>query len=137
VALLAVAVVGCAAAEGPAADQHLDVALSDFAIVAERDVVAPGLTEFRAFNEGPTVHELIVVRTDLAPDALPLQDDGLTAVEEAPGVEFVLADEGIDLGERGGFSAPLQVGRYVLYCNLEGHYLGGMRTGLDVREDAP
>jgi hypothetical protein len=133
-ALLALAVTGCATPSAPAAAQQLDVVLRDFAIDMEHDVVAPGLTEFRAFNEGPTVHELILLRTDLAADDLPLQADGLTAVEEAPGVEFILADEGIDLGERGGFSADLRPGHYVLYCNLEGHYLGDMRTDLEVRE---
>lgn len=133
-ALLAFIVVGCGAPAGPAADQHLDVTLSDFAIEPERRVVAPGLTDFRAFNEGPTVHELILVRTDLEADELPLQADGLTAVEEAPTVEFVVADEGIDLEEHGGFQVQLTPGKYVLYCNLEGHYLGAMYADLEVRE---
>jgi uncharacterized cupredoxin-like copper-binding protein len=137
-ALLAVVVLGCGGpaeqAAEPAAVQRLDVVLRDFAVEPERRVVPPGLTEFRAFNEGPTVHELILVRTDLGADGLPLQADGLTAVEEAATVEFVVADEGIDLGERGGFRAELTPGKYVLYCNLEGHYLGEMHADLEVRE---
>jgi hypothetical protein len=124
--------VGCGAADTPVADQQLDMTLRDFAIDPVSSVVAPGLTEFRAYNQGPTVHELILVRTDLAADELPLQADGLTAVEEAAGVEFIVADEGIDLGERGGFQAELSPGHYVLYCNLEGHYLGHMYAELEV-----
>jgi len=103
VGVRAVVVLGCGGSAEPVAVQRLDVTLHDFAIEPERGVVAPGLTEFRAFNEGPTVHELILVRTDVGGAGLPLQADGLTAVEEAPSVEFVLADEGIDLGERAGF----------------------------------
>ena len=137
-AVFAVAVLGCAGqaeqAVEPGVEQQLDVVLRDFAIEPERQVVRPGLTDFRAFNEGPTVHELILVRTDVADDELPLQADGLTAVEEAPTVEFVVADEGIDLGERGGFQAELSPGKYVLYCNLEGHYLGEMYAALEVEE---
>ena len=136
---LAVVLLGCGGedlGEESGAGQRLDVLLRDFAIEPQRQVVRPGLTEFRAFNEGPTVHELILVRTDLAADDLPLQADGLTAVEEAPTVEFVVADEGIDLGERGGFQADLTPGKYVLYCNLEGHYLGEMHAALEVQEVA-
>ena len=136
--VFAAAVLGCGdsvtqVSERPA-EQRLDVVLRDFAIEPERQVVRPGLTVFRAFNEGPTVHELILVRTDVAAADLPLQADGLTAVEEAPTVEFVVADEGIDLGERGGFQAELSPGKYVLYCNLEGHYLGEMHAALEVQE---
>lgn len=132
--LLAVVVLGCGSSAEPAAEQRVDLVLRDFAIDPHRSVVPPGLTEFDAFNEGPTVHELILVRTDRGADALPLQADGLTAVEEAPDVEFMVADEGIDLDERGGFRAVLTPGHYVLYCNLEGHYLGKMYADLDVQE---
>lgn len=131
-ALLAMLAVSCDATGTAVVGQQLAVTLRDFAIEPDHLVVAPGLTEFIAFNEGPTVHELIIVRTDLAADQLPLQADGLTAVEEAPGVEFIVADEGIDLDERGGFQAELLPGHYVLYCNLEGHYLGDMRAELEV-----
>jgi uncharacterized cupredoxin-like copper-binding protein len=137
--MTAVVLLGCGGAdlgEKSGAGQHLDVILRDFAIEPQRQVVRPGLTDFRAFNEGPTVHELILVRTDLAPDDLLLQADGLTAVEEAPTVEFMVADEGIDLDERGGFQAKLTPGKYVLYCNLEGHYLGKMHAALEVQEVA-
>ena len=134
VGVCAVVVLGCGGSAERVAVQRLDVTLRDFTIEPERRVVAPGLTEFRAFNEGPTVHELILVRTDVGGAGLPLQADGLTAVEEAPSVEFVLADEGIDLGERGGFQVELTPGKYVLYCNLEGHYLGEMYADLAVGE---
>ena len=134
VAALTVVAVACSGPPAPTAEQHLDIILRDFAIEPEDHVLAPGLTDFHGTNEGPTVHELILVRTELADDALPLQADGLTAVEEAPDVEFVIADEGIDLGEAGGFQADLRPGNYVIYCNLEGHYLGDMTTELEVRE---
>lgn len=132
--LLAAALVGCGGSQEPAAARRVDVILRDFAIEPDRHVLAPGATDFAAFNEGPTVHELILVRTDLDADQLPLQADGLTAVEEADNVEFVAADEGIDLNRDGGFTATLTPGRYVLYCNLEGHYLAHMRTELEVRK---
>ena len=103
--------------------------------VAVRDaaVVPAGTVSFSILNEGPTSHELIVVRTDRAPDKLPLQDDGLTVDQEKDGIEFLEEVEGLDIDDRQTVALDLAPGHYVLYCNLEGHYLGGMYEALIVR----
>jgi uncharacterized cupredoxin-like copper-binding protein len=94
--------------------------------------VPAGTVRFRILNQGPTSHELIVVRTDRAPDELPLQSDGLTVDEEGPGVELLDEAEGLDIDDRQTMVLGLASGHYVLYCNLEGHYLGGMYAALTV-----
>ena len=75
----------------------------------------------------------IVVRTDRAPDKLPLQGDGLTVDEEGPGVHHLDEVEGLDIDDRQTLVLHLAAGNYVFYCNLEGHYLGGMRAAFTVR----
>ncbi|HET6750312.1 MAG TPA: sulfocyanin-like copper-binding protein [Actinomycetes bacterium] len=95
-------------------------------------VVPAGTVSFRLLGQGPTTHEFIVVRTDRPPDKLPLQRDGLTVNEEAPGVDLVDEAQGLDIDDRQTLVLDLAAGDYVLYCNLEGHYLGGMYAALTV-----
>jgi uncharacterized cupredoxin-like copper-binding protein len=110
-----------------------NVLLKDFEVKQEATVVPAGTVSFRIRNEGPTTHEVIFVKTELAPDKLTLQDDGLTVDEEARGIKFLEEVEGLDIDDRQTLALDLTPGRYVLYCNLEGHYLGGMYEALTVR----
>ena len=111
----------------------VNVLLDDFRVRQDAAVVPAGTVSFRILNQGPTTHEVIVVRTDLAPDKLPLQPDGLTVNEEAPGIDLLDEVEGLDIDDRETLALRLTPGHYVLYCNLEGHYLGGMHEALMVR----
>jgi uncharacterized cupredoxin-like copper-binding protein len=110
-----------------------NVLLKDFEVRQEATVVPAGSVSFRIRNEGPTSHELIVVRTDLAPGKLTLQGDGLTVDEEADGIELVDDVDSLDIDDRETLVLDLTPGHYVLYCNFEGHYLGGMYEALTVR----
>jgi uncharacterized cupredoxin-like copper-binding protein len=111
----------------------VNVLLDDFTLRRDVDVVPAGTVRFRILNQGPTTHELSVIRTDRAPDKLPLQRDGLTINEDAPGMDFLDEAEGLDIGDRRTLALRLAAGNYVLYCNMEGHYLGGMHAALKVR----
>jgi uncharacterized cupredoxin-like copper-binding protein len=111
----------------------VNVLLEDFSLRRDVDVVPAGTVRFRILNQGPTTHELSVIRTDRAPDKLPLQRDGLTINEDAPGMDFLDEAEGLDIGDRRTLALRLAAGNYVLYCNMEGHYLGGMHAALTVR----
>jgi uncharacterized cupredoxin-like copper-binding protein len=111
----------------------VNVRLEDFKVRPDAAVVPVGTVSFHILNQGPTTHELIVVRTDRAPDKLPLQRDGLTVNEDAPGVDLLDEVEGLDIDGRQTLVLGLAPGNYVLYCNLEGHYLGGMYAALTVR----
>ena len=111
----------------------VNVLLDDFTLRRDVAVVPAGTVRFRILNQGPTTHELSVIRTDRAPDKLPLQRDGLTINEDAPGMHFINEAEGIEIGDRRTLALRLAAGNYVLYCNMEGHYLGGMHAELTVR----
>jgi uncharacterized cupredoxin-like copper-binding protein len=109
------------------------VLLDDFSVHRTTGTAASGLVGFQLSNNGPSTHELIVVRTDRASAQLPLERDGLTVNEEGPGVDFLDEAEGLDIGDRRTLTLDLAPGHYVLFCNMEGHYLGGMHAAFTVR----
>jgi uncharacterized cupredoxin-like copper-binding protein len=111
----------------------MNVLLEDFKVREDAAVVPAGTVRFRIVNQGPTTHELNVIRTARAPDKLPLQRDGLTVNEDAPGLDHLDEAEGLDIGDRRTLVLQLAAGNYVLYCNIEGHYLGGMHAAFTVR----
>jgi hypothetical protein len=97
----------------------------DFHITAP-DVVRAGRVKLQVTNSGPDDHELIVVRrTD---GELPMRADGLTVNEKA--IRTRVAG-GLEAGEPGRVRTlrlKLTPGRYELFCNMSGHYLGGMEA---------
>jgi uncharacterized cupredoxin-like copper-binding protein len=108
----------------------VQVSERDFAISAPRHVAAGPVT-LRVANHGPDAHELIVVRT--RDGRLPFRGDGLTVDEDA--VEHSTLGA-LEPGEPGGIRElrlNLRPGRYVLFCNMSGHYLGGMQSVLEAR----
>ena len=111
----------------------VSVLLDDFHVHRTTATAASGMVRFQLANNGPSTHEFIVVRTDRASGQLPLQRDGLTVDEEGPGVDAVDEAEGLDIGDRRTFTLDLAPGHYVLFCNMEGHYLGGMHAAFTVR----
>lgn len=119
--------------ESAPAGTPVNVLLQDFKVQEDTTVVPAGTVSFRILNHGPTSHQFIVVRTDRPPDKLPLQKDGLTVDEEGRGVKLLDEVGGLDIDERQTLVLNLAPGHYVMYCNLEGHYLGGMYAALTVR----
>jgi len=114
------------------------VTLQEFAIAATPASVAAGSVTFDAENIGPEdQHELVVVRTDLAPDALPTNADG-SVNEEGEGVEALDEIPEFDVGGTQSLTLELEAGSYVLICNIytaeeqEAHYQEGMRLGFTV-----
>jgi len=133
-ALLAVAgLAGCSTASSAATGTRVDVTMRDFHITVSRGSVPAGPVVLRVTNDGPSTHEINVDRSQYASGDLPLQHDGLTANEDATGLHRIDSIEQLNIHETRDLVLDLQSGRYVLWCNLEGHYLGGMHATLDVR----
>jgi uncharacterized cupredoxin-like copper-binding protein len=76
------------------------------------------------------VHELLVVRTALAPGQFPINGQG-TRVDESK-LEDIHELEDLEPGQSGRLTLRLEPGRYVLFCNQPGHFLAGMRAELTV-----
>jgi uncharacterized cupredoxin-like copper-binding protein len=108
----------------------LKVSERDFRIKAPREVRA-GDVRLQATNEGPDTHELLVVR--FAKGRLPLRSDALTVDEDALASVTATTIEGFERGQGREARIHLAPGRYVLFCNMAGHYLGGMHATVIVR----
>lgn len=120
------------AACAPAGPQVVNVNLTSFEITVSSKSLSAGETSFAVKNEATDVmHELILVQTDLAPDALPLTAEGRvdeesTLFSEAGGAEDIAASTSAE------FTATLEPGHYVYFCNIENHYTLGMRGEITV-----
>ena len=93
-----------------------------------------GLTHFSIASAGPTMHELNIARTEMASRKLPVASDG-TVDDTVPhaGFDHLAEAEGIDIGDHASLTVNLTPGHYVMYCNMEGHYMAGMHTDFTVR----
>lgn len=132
VGVLAVLSLGLAACsdDDDEATGDVDVTLSDFTIAVEPGSVAAGTVTFEVTNDGPSVHEFVVFKTDLDPAELPTNAEG--AVQEDEEFEPVDEIEDIPKGAEPSLELDLEAGSYVLVCNIPGHYRQGMRTGFTV-----
>lgn len=132
VAVLAgVLVSGCGSAQNATDTAHVvGVTEKDFKISAPKTLAA-GDVVLSARNEGPDEHELIVARVGAL--GLPLRTDGLTLNEEAlERNEAGVLEPGAP-GSVRALSVKLTPGRYVFFCNMAGHYLGGMHAEVVVQ----
>ena len=102
----------------------------DFHIATTTSQVAAGAVTLRIHNAGPDEHELIVAPWRNA--GPPLRSDGFTINEE----RIQSSEPGsITPQQPGGtefLTVRLRPGTYVLFCNMEGHYMAGMHTTLVV-----
>jgi len=136
-----VAASASAASPAPSGSTSVSVGLQEFAIVPSVARVPAGTVKFVAKNTGPDdIHEMVVLRTDLDPAALPVDKDG-KADEEADGITSIGETGDVAVGETKDVSFDLAPGKYVLICNIvqtepdgsiEAHYKVGMRTAFTV-----
>ena len=115
------------------------VRLKDYEIVPNPDAGPAGDYEFQISNTGPSVHEFVVVKTDLAADNLPTDSDG--AVVEGGALQAIGEVEDVLVGTPQTFTASLDAGHYVFFCNIVeqggggaiAHYVQGMRRDFTVQ----
>jgi uncharacterized cupredoxin-like copper-binding protein len=129
----AVLLSGCVGDPSAGAGPLFDVTVKDFKIEPPLDAIEGGLVTLRVRNEGPSTHEFVVIRSDLPADELPIAADGLSVDED----RVVPLDEiaEVEAGASGLLPLDLTPGRFVLFCNLEGHYLSGMHASIEVTDD--
>jgi uncharacterized cupredoxin-like copper-binding protein len=109
------------------------VELSEFAVAPAVAGVQPGTVTFETTNAGRFPHEFVVVRTDLAADALPAVDGEADENQ----IDIVAATDTFDGGESRTLTVDLAAGNYLLICNVKGaqgpgHYGRGMTTAFTV-----
>ena len=108
-------------------DGGIAVTLSDFKVEPAESSASAGELTFDVENTAGQTHEFVIFQTDLAPDALPTNEDG-DVDEEGEGVTLIDEIEDITGGSTQSLTVSLDAGNYVFICNLPGHYRQGMHA---------
>jgi hypothetical protein len=116
---------------------NLGVTLKEYEITMDKTSGPAGVFTFAIKNEGPAEsHVFMIVKTDLAPDALPVTSSG----QFAPNSDAVILANtpGIGANASDSFGQRLEAGKYVFICNNsdangQGHYSKGMHAGFTVK----
>jgi uncharacterized cupredoxin-like copper-binding protein len=113
------------------------VSLGEWTVTPDKTTIPAGPVYFLVDNLGPNdPHELVIIRTDLPPDQLPVVD-GRVPEEQ---VDLIGEIEEFAPGTQAADTFSLTSGAYALICNiaemeegqLENHYQLGMHTQLVV-----
>ncbi len=89
--------------------------------------VKAGRTTMTFNNVGSKVHEMVVLKTDAAPGSLKVGADRTVSEDTSVGEDSETA-----AGKTKSTTINLEPGRYILVCNIEGHYQKGMYTAFTV-----
>jgi len=134
-AALFLAPVGCGRSGSPTSD--VKVSLKEWTITPDLVAAKAGKVRFVVTNDGTEPHEFVILKTDLALDALPavegkVDEDKTNHIDE---IETFAANKTETK------TVDLKVGRYVFICNIVerppgqpvlSHYLQGMRVAFPV-----
>jgi uncharacterized cupredoxin-like copper-binding protein len=114
-----------------AAQETVTVSLTDFQVTAVPTSVVEGTVVFQVRNDGAVAHNFVVIKTNLAPDALPVDDDAYL-VDEGQ-LDVVARSVELLGGEATEVRVDLAPASYVLICNnIATHYQAGMYVGFQV-----
>ena len=126
---LAVTVAACASAsESIPADVDVAVHMQDYKVLLSAATVKAGTVRFGIKNEGGMEHSFELIKTDVASDQLPT-----TADAKAKEDGLVKQVKSLPVGKVSVVTADLAAGKYVIICNIAGHYQLGMRAALTVQ----
>jgi uncharacterized cupredoxin-like copper-binding protein len=119
----------CANPADPAPGGSAVVAeLSDYKITVTVPSVKAGRIKIGVRNLAVMEHSFQVLKTDLAPDKLPVDDASAKAKEDGKVGEIA----SIPAGKSAAVTLDLTPGKYVFICNVASHYRLGMHTGFTV-----
>jgi uncharacterized cupredoxin-like copper-binding protein len=102
----------------------------EYTISLDKESVPAGEVTFKIANEGELEHEFEIVKTEVAEGDLPVESE--QADVEAEGGEEVDEVEDLASGDEQDLTVDLETGKYLLICNLPGHYEQGMVTSFTV-----
>lgn len=128
VGVLAIAATSCGGSGSGGSTDDVVVTMDDFSLTATPGTSAAGDVTFAVQNDGPSTHEFVIIRSDEAPDAIPVEN-GLIPEEQ---IDLVDEAEDIAPSTSTSLSANLEAGSYVLACNLPAHYESGMYAAFTV-----
>lgn len=113
---------------GAAAPTTVNVKLKEFKVLPSVKTVKAGKVTFVVSNVGKINHEMVVVKTNVAPGKL--KENAGKEVSEKGAVGGVGETKP---GKSGKVTLTLKAGKYQLLCNLPGHYKAGQYVGFTVK----
>jgi uncharacterized cupredoxin-like copper-binding protein len=125
---VAAAVAGCG---GGGEATSLAVTLREWSVGVSRESVTEGAVRFEVTNAGAVPHEFVVVKSDLSPEGLPVENGQVTQAQ----VNIVDEIEPFAAGSEASLQLDLSPGKYLLICNIVervpgqqpvSHYQNGM-----------
>ena len=129
------ATVSVAQAAGPqvsasGTSDRLIFKLDEFKISPRVTEAKAGSVLIKARNVGTVEHELVVARSNRKPGNLPTNKQG--EVKEGA-INAIGEISETPAGEAGKTRLKLKAGKYVMFCNVPGHYALGMNGKLTVK----
>ena len=127
-ALILIAVVGmslvvCGGGAGNArARTEVGVLLKEWSVTPSIEEARAGTVVFQVRNEGSAPHQLVVIKSDLPPEQLPVTNGTIAATQ----VRVLESMDPIGPGATGEVRFDATPGKFVLLCNVPGHYQQGM-----------
>jgi uncharacterized cupredoxin-like copper-binding protein len=107
----------------------INASLGEYFIKLDKSSVPKGQVQFSVSNVGKIKHEFVVLKTNLAPGKLPVKGgEANEDVGPSPG-----EIPNLPSGKKKTLAVKLSPGKYVLICNLPGHYKAGQYIGLSVK----
>lgn len=133
-AVLAMIVAACGSS-----GSDVEVSLFEWGVEPTPTSVDAGEVTFTATNDGGEAHEMVVVK-GIAPEDMPLNDDGSINEDELSEDVFLGEVEEIEPGDDGSVTFDLEAGEYTIFCNIvetdngetESHFANGMVTTFTV-----
>jgi uncharacterized cupredoxin-like copper-binding protein len=114
--------------------KRLEIKMGDYFFSPASGTTTAGKTVIEAPNEGAVEHELVLFKTNMDPAKLPTEAGGGVNEEK---LDEIAEEAGevpdVEAGETKSGKFNLTPGRYVIFCNLPGHYTQGMYGTLTVK----
>lgn len=98
----------------------------EFKMTPSATSVAAGKVTFKIKNAGALDHTFDIVKTSLPVAKLPVKHDRVT-------LKLLATSGPFKPGKSGTLNITLTPGKYVLFCNVAGHYKAGQRLAFTVK----
>jgi len=122
--------VACGGRQASGDGARVSVEMSEWSIQVSNRAVTSGPMALALKNRGRLGHELVIIKTDQPPAALAAHEG---FVDEAAAGEVVGRIGLLPPGREQTQTFQLNPGKYVLICNVVGHYQLGMAAALEAR----
>lgn len=128
--LVVVVAIGGCGGETDVENPDLSVGLTEWSVDLSSNDVEDGAVDLEILNSGLLLHEVIIVETTVPSDEL----ETISGVVDLSKLDERLVGELSELspGDNIRATIDLEPGRYVVFCNMPGHYEAGMHGVLTV-----